>query len=127
MRRDVATPPEHVDHVYVTGNVGHCAIHPLPENLSDIGIVDGNRDDRVSGCLGILGDVVGCLVAVDLDADNGNTLRGIDHMTDARVVVDEVLAPVAVAGRRRHDSYLCEDRARAQVTPRLTSCKFCQA
>ena len=102
-------PPEDVHHVDRRGHVTERPVDPAPEDLDDVRVVDGNRDDVVALAQHVLRHEEGgrARSGLGLDPEDGDPAALAHDLRDAGGVGDEVLAPVvhgrSVRLRRAHE------------------------
>ena len=85
-----------VDHVDITRHTRDAAIYALAENLGHFGIIDRHWNDLESGALGVGRYKVPGLFRIDLDAENRNATRLVNHASNLLIVVDEMPPPIVV-------------------------------
>src|SRR5437868_747483 len=96
MRRNVLRTAKHVYHVDMVSNVGEFSINCFAENLCDIGIVNGHRNNFVPGILHVLRNVERRLTGLkfSLDAEDGNRFCLRKKIADLIAARENIVAPI---------------------------------
>src|SRR6266403_4721853 len=99
MAVDVIRAAKDIHQVDVTGNLRQPTIDSLTEDLRDLRIIDGHRDDLESGCREIFRHVERGLICLRfcLNAENSNTFALQNQLTDIRSTVDKIFLPAHVS------------------------------
>ena len=96
MRRNVLRTAKDVYHVDIVSNVGQFSINCFAENLCDVGIVNGHRNNFVPGILHVLRNVERGLTGLkfSLDAEYGNRFCFRKEIADLIAACENVVTPI---------------------------------
>ncbi len=99
VRRNIARPAEDVHDVHGLRDLRELPVYRLPEDLEDVGIVDGHGHDLVAGLRHVVGNVEGRLsrLGLGLDAEHRDALGLRENGGELGVGIDQVVLPVGHA------------------------------